>query len=219
MAGSLGTLSKAYDNTKGSAGAYNKELRALKERAEDALKPILDKVKDTRKEIEETTRKIKDKSEEWKKYKTEAVRALSEVTYEIVKLRKEAEGINVKFNSEQNNRLAERYVAILREQKEAQTELNNLQAKQGTEDFDVAGSTAAQERVRALAKERELIELGVNRAALDNAVAYESMSQAEKIILDIQKQRNTELSENSAKMEAAIEKQKILEAQANQGRI
>ncbi len=45
------------------------------------------------------------------------------------------------------------------------------------------------------------------------------MSQSEKIILDSQKERNTQLSENTSKMQAALEKQQILEAQTQQKKL
>lgn len=45
------------------------------------------------------------------------------------------------------------------------------------------------------------------------------MSQSEKIILDMQKERNAQLTENGNKMQAALERQQILEAQIQQKKI
>lgn len=219
MAGSLGNLSGAQKSAKESASAHNKELKDMKARAEDAIKPVLDKIKETKKEIDEARAKIKQTSDEWKKYRTEGLKALSDVNVEIAKLKKEAGDINVKINSDQNNKLGERYVEILKEQKTAQDDLVKAQTGDGNGSMDLTALTDAQKRINDLAKERQLIENGVGKSQLDNAVAYDSMSQSEKIILDMQKQRNTELTENTNKMQIALEKQQILEAQTQQKKL
>ncbi len=46
---------------------------------------------------------------------------------EIAKLKKEAGDINLKINSEQTNKLGERYVEILKEQKTAEEDLKTAQ--------------------------------------------------------------------------------------------
>lgn len=128
MAGSLKGLSGAQGDAKKSAAEHNKELKAMKDKAEDAIKPILDKIKENKKEIDETRKKIRETTDEWKKYKEEGVRALADVNAQIVKLKKEAGDINVKVNSDQTNKLAERYVEILKEQKSAQDDIAKAQA-------------------------------------------------------------------------------------------
>lgn len=218
MAGSLKGLSGAQGDAKKSAAEHNKELKAMKDKAEDAIKPILDKIKENKKEIDETRKKIKETSDEWKKYKEEGVRALADVNAQIVKLKQEAGNINVKVNSDQTNKLAERYVEILKEQKSAQDEIDKARiSDQGKDTY--TDTSEAQNRLVALAKERQLIENGVNKSVLDSAIAYDGMSQSEKIILDMQKERNTQLTENGSKMQAALEKQQILEAQIQQKKI
>lgn len=191
----------------------------MKERAEDAIKPVLEKIKETKKEIDETRKKINETKDEWKKYKEEGVRALADVRAEIVKLKAEAGNINVKVNSDQTNKLAERYVEIIKEQKAAQDDLTKAQSGDGNGAMDLGALTEAQKKITDLAKERQLIENGVNKSVLDTAISYDSMSQSEKIIVDMQKERNTQLTENGNKMSAALEKQQILEAQIQQKKI
>ncbi len=219
MAGSLKGLSGAQGDAKKSAAEHNKELKAMKDKAEDAIKPILDKIKENKKEIDETRKKIKETADEWKKYKEEGVRALADVNAQIVKLKQEAGNINVKVNSDQTNKLAERYVEILKEQKSAQDEINKAQTGDSSGNVDSTAVIEAQTRLANLAKERQLIENGVNKSVLDSAIAYDGMSQSEKIILDMQKERNAQLTENGSKMQAALERQQILEAQIQQKKI
>lgn len=46
-------------------------MKKLKEQAEDAIKPIIDKLKEGKKEIDDAKKAIKEKTEEWKKYRSE----------------------------------------------------------------------------------------------------------------------------------------------------
>lgn len=189
-------------------------MKSMKEKAEDAIKKVMDRYKDLKGDISELRKKIGESTEEWKKFRTEGMRALADVNAEIIKLKREAGDINFKINSDTNNALAERNVEILKEQAQLTQEMQNAQRN-----GDLSTEMEAKEKLVALDKEQLLIKNGVAQAQLDSAVAYDKMSASEKIILDAQKQRTQELDENSRKMQEAVEKQQILEAQANQKKI
>jgi hypothetical protein len=216
MAGSLNGVAGAHGNAAGAAKAQGAALKKLKEDAETAIKPILDKLKENFKEIEEIRKKINETKDKWKEYKQEGVKALSDVKNELVKLKKEAGDIEIKFKSQQDDKLSNRYVEVLKEQKQAQ---EDLAKEQGNTEHDPSKILELQNQITNLGKERQLIENGISKGVLDQAVQYDQLSQTEKIILDIQKEKNKELDENRKKTEAAIEKQMILEAQANQKKI
>ena len=189
-------------------------MKDMKEKAEDAIKKVMDRYKDLKGDISELKKKIGESTEEWKKFRTEGMRALADVNAEIIKLKREAGDINFKINSDTNNALAERNVEILKEQAQLTQEMQNAQRN-----GDLSTEMEAKTKLLALDKEQLLIKNGVSQAQLDSAVAYDKMSASEKIILEAQKQRTAELDANSQKMQEAIEKQQILEAQTQQKKI
>jgi hypothetical protein len=216
MAGSLDNVTGAHGKAGDGAKKQGEALKKLKESAEDAIKPIIDKIKENTKDIEDLRKKINDTKDKWKEFRQEGLKALSDVNMEIQKLKKESADIEIKFKGQQDSKLSERYVEVLKEQKQAQKDLSDEQAKP-EQSLDTI--TTLQANLTNLAKERQLIENGINRNVLDQAIQYDSMSQTEKIILETQKEKNKELSEITQKQAAAIEKQQILEAQANQKKI
>jgi len=176
-------------------GATWKTKDAMKQLSEEAKKIISDitgKVNESRKAVDDARDAIKKKIEEWTKYKQEWVKALSDVTNEIRNLKNEASGIDVKFKTSLDEKLASRYLEIQKEMTQEGADTN------------------------ALTKERQLIENWVNKAVLDSASSYEKLSATEKIILDIQKEKNLALDENKKKVEALMEKQSLLQIQADQ---
>ena len=216
MKNGLAGAADAHEKAAGAAKAQSEELKKLKQSAEDAIKPIIDKIKENFKAIEELRKKINETKDKWKEFKQEGVKALSEVNNEIQKLKKEAGEIQVKFKGEQDSKLSDRYVQVLKDQKQAQADLASEQAKP---DQSLDTIVDLQTQLTSLAKERQLIENGTNKNILDQAIAYDGMSQTEKIILDLQKQKTAELDENAKKQAAAQEKQTILEAQSQQKKI
>jgi tape measure domain-containing protein len=216
MAGSLNGVAGAHGNAAGAAKAQGAALKKLKDDAESAIKPILDKLKENYKDIEDIRKKINETKEKWKEYRQEGIKALSDVRNELVKLRKEAWDIEIKFKSQQDTKLSDRYVEVLKEQKQAQADLAKEQANT---DQDPTRLLELQTQITNLGKERQLIENGISKGVLEQAVQYDQLSQTEKIIIDLQKEKNKELDDNRKKTEAAIEKQMILEAQANQKKI
>lgn len=218
MAGSLDNVTGAHGKAGDGAKKQGEALKKLKESAEDAIKPILDKIKENTKDIEDLRKKINDTKDKWKEFRQEGLKALSDINVEIQKLKKESADIEIKFKGQQDTKLSERYVEVLKEQKSLEKEIAD--AKQNDQGKDTYTDVSEQQKkLTELAKERQLIENGTKQNVLDQAVQYDSMSQSEKIILDIQKEKNKELTEVAQKQAAAIEKQQILEAQANQKKI
>lgn len=216
MSSSLNNVTGAHGGATAGAKKQGDAFKSLKDQAENALKPVLDRIKDTKKEIEETRKKINDAKDKWKEFRQEGVKALSDVRNEITKLKKEAADIEVKFKGQQDDKLSDRYVQILKDQKQAQADLSK---EQSNTDSDPSRLLDLQNQITSLAKERQLIENGISKSVLESAIQYDSLSQSEKIILDIQKEKNREMEENRKRQDAAIEKQMILEAQANQKKI
>lgn len=216
MATSLNGVAGAHGNAAGAAKAQGAAMKKLKEDAESAIQPILNKLKENSKEIDEIRKKINKTKEKWKEFKQEGVKALSDVKNELVKLKKEAGDIEIKFKSQQDTKLSDRYVEVLKEQKQAQEDLAKEQANT---DQDPTRLVELQTQITNLGKERQLIENGISKGVLEQAIQYDQLSRTEKIILDTQKEKNKELEENRKRTETAIEKQMILEAQANQKKI
>lgn len=268
MAGSLEKVNQAQGNGKAAAKAHNEELKKLKEKAEEAIKPILDKLKENNKEIDDTKKKIKETGDQWRKFKEEGVKALSDVNNEIVKLKKEAADITLKVNADKEKSLGERMVSVneeiakLNDQiaekqaaaqadqtendtkrltaekelsilKQRQAELTDkasaseraslslsiekknaqIEALKAGTDPDIAN---LQKELLTLTKERDFIQSSTPQKVLDEAAAYGTLSKAQQIVVDAEKEKARQLEENSKKQAAAEEKRMILQAQANQ---
>lgn len=261
----------AASNAAGKSKALKEEMAKLKQVAEDAIKPIISKIKEEGKDIEDTKQKIKEKAAEWRNYKKEGVKALSDITNEINKLKAEAANITLRINNEKDQNLGERLVEVNKQIAEindqiaekkanaakddeenaskliiAQQELAILKQKQAEQTSKTANSEkeslslsiqkkeAAIEALQAgndpgildlekqiteLQKERDFIQSTAPQKVLDEAIAYGNLSKAQQIVADAKKQEGEQLDENNKKMQAAIEKQMILQAQANQNGI
>lgn len=72
-------------------------MKELKEKAEEAIKPILEKFEKVSEEIKDLNEKIKEQTGEWTKYKTEGKRALQEIAAEIRNVANEAKQITIDF--------------------------------------------------------------------------------------------------------------------------
>ena len=73
-----------------------------------------------------------------------------------------------------------------------------------------------QRQLNELAKERDFIQGNAPQKILDEAAAYGSLSKAQQIVADAEREKSKQLEENDKKMQAAVEKRMILEAQARQ---
>ncbi len=208
----MGKLADATGNASKAAKWHNDELKKLTENAQKIVTDITEKVKDSQKAVDEAREAVKKKTEEWAKYRQEWVKALSDVNNEIKKLRAEASDIEVRFKVSQDEKLADRYLEIQKEIADAQ---KTISSDQGGNIVSPEAYTAMQ-KITDLTKERELIERGVNKSVLENAAAYDKMSQTEKIILDLQKEKNKALEENKQKLIGLQEKQTLLQIQADQ---
>ena len=268
MSDSLGKTAAAHGNAQKAAKEHSDELKKLKETAENALKPVIDGIKETAKETEEARKKIKEKSEEWKRYREDGIKALSDVNAEISKLKKEASDITVRINADRDKSLGERMVSVnediakLNDQiaekkaqankddnenaqkrtvaekellilKERQNELSGKagQAERDSLALSIRKKEAQIEALKAgtdpeiadlqrqlneLAKERDFIQGNAPQKILDEAAAYGSLSKAQQIVADAEREKSKQLEENDKKMQAAVEKRMILEAQARQ---
>lgn len=186
-------------------------MKKLKANAEDAVKDVIGKLKDEKKEIDDTKDKIKKLAEEWGKYKQEGVKALSEVNNELQKLKKEAADITTKSNSDRDTKMAERLVEVY---KEIEDKKKDIASAQG--DGDMQKVVDLQNEMVKLEQERDYIKSSVNEKTINEAQAYADMSKAQQIAYDADKQRQKDLQENTDKQNSLIEKRMILEAQANQ---
>lgn len=208
----VGSVTKSAEealNKLNTAGkGTNEALKKMKEKAEEALGAIMDKGKDTKKAIEEIQEKIKNSTDDWKKYKQEGVDALREISLEMKKLRDEAEKINLDFGINKEQKLGERMVEVL-------NEINDIQKDIAGEE-DAGRRAEMEQKLNALLAERTFIQSNASQNAIDEAMAYASLSEAQKIVVDLEKEKGKALDENKAKMDALVEKRMVLEAQANQ---
>lgn len=221
MSGSLGKATTAQGNAKQAAKEHADEIKKLKDSAENAIKPVIDKIKETQKETDDARKKIKEQANEWKKYKEEGVKALSDVNAEIAKLKKEASDIVVNINSGKDKSLADRSVEIATELKSANEDILKLKQDITKEDSPDKQKEllSLQQKITDLEKERDYIKTNASQKAIDEAEAYAKLSKAQQIVADAEKEKASQLDENIKKMQAAVEKQMILEAQAHQNSI
>ena len=128
---------------------------------------------------------ISAKTKEWKSYKQEWVRALSDVNNEIKKLKAEAADIEVKFKTSQDEKLSERFHEIQKQIAKAQEEMNAAQNSWKIDETYIANI----QLINDLTNEREIIEKGVSSTVLANAQAYDKMTETEKIMVWLQKDK------------------------------
>lgn len=184
----------------------------LKKTAEDAISAITQKVEWYKDSVNQARDAIIAKTKEWKQFKQEWVRALSDVNNEIKKLKDEAQNIELKFKTSQDEKLSERYLQIQKDIASIQEEMRNAENGGNIDEKYIKNA----QLVNDLTRERESIEKGVSSTVIANAVAYDKMTETEKIMLGIQKEKAKELEENKKRLETLLEKQALLEIQANQ---
>lgn len=137
---------------------------------------------------------------------------------EIVKLKKEASDINIKINTERDTSIAQRSVEVNKEIKEVTDDIAKAKKDISEENTPEKQKELIdlQTQLTNLEKERDFIRGNISDKAIKEAQAYSELSKAQQIAFDAEKQRADQLKENEQKMQSAIEKRMILEAQANQ---
>lgn len=211
-------IGSAQGDAKKAAKEHADELKKMKESAEESIKPMIERLKDNKKAIDDAKKSLKDKSDEWKKYRAEGVKALSDVNAEIAKVKAEAADIKLKFSTDRDSKLGERSVQVAEEIRKANEEIAGLKADIAKEDDPDKQKQLVdlQKNLVSLEKEREYIKSNAPQKALDEAKAYASLSDAEKIVVDSRKEEGKAIEDNSKKLAALAEKKMVLEAQANQ---
>jgi len=192
----------------GSIGNASKQTEELRKKAEEAMKAIIDKSKDGKKAIDDVRQAIKDKTKEWIKYKEDGSKALREIALEIKNVADEAKKITIDFWKSKDTKLAERMVQVNQDITEAQKQLND--------ESDPTLRIELETKLNNLLAERVYIQSNASAQAITDAQNYANLSDSQKIVVDLEKEKWMALEENKAKMDALIEKQMILQAQANQ---
>lgn len=183
-------------------------MKELQKNAEEAMSKIIDKSKDGKKAIDDVKEAIKKKTEEWKKYKDEWVKALQAVMVEIKKVADEAWKITFDFWVSKDQKLWERMVQVQQDILSTQKDINN--------ESDPEKQAELQTKLNALLSERAYIQANASQQAIIEAQSYANLSDAQRIVVDLEKEKGKALEENKAKMDALMEKKMVLEAQANQ---
>lgn len=137
---------------------------------------------------------------------------------EIAKLKKEASDITVKIKSDTDKSLANRGVEVADELKSANEDILKLKEDIAKEDSPDKQKELLdlQQKITDLERERDYIKKNASGTAIAEADAYAKLSKAEQIVADNEKEKAKQLEDNDKKMQAAVEKRMILEAQANQ---
>lgn len=81
---------------------------------------------------------------------------------------------------------------------------------------DLEERISLEEKMNKLRDEASFITTNASAEAIRQADSYAKLSEAQRIVVDLEKEKGIELEENRKKMDSLIEKRMVLEAQANQ---
>ena len=220
-----------------------KSFKAIWKEAEKAIKPITKVFNVSKKEIQKTQKAIKKLSEKFIDFKWQWVRAILEVNKQLLDLKKAWTNIEITFEKEKTQKLQDRFKNIKDELKDINKDLaelwwttnlssikrlsKNLSETQlawlKTAQFwnwitweDILKYKELQAKKAELEKESKIIKENITEEQLKQIENNIKLSETEKILLQIEKEKARELEKNKQKIQVLLEKKKILELQANQ---
>lgn len=173
--------------------------------AKAAIDPIIKGFQDSNKEIEKSISKLDDLDSQFRDLQKEAVNALSDVNRQLAELSWQRIDIGIEFDTQAEQELSNRFV-------ELQNQLWELEVDITTNtDWNTADLLLEQKRIQ---EEINQIRENVSQSVLDDAVAYSQLTETQKTLLSIEKERAEALKWVSAQESILQERKAILELQS-----
>ena len=130
---------------------------------------------------------------------------------EISDLKANAESINLEFDTEKSSGLTDRLL-------ELENDKVSVSADISGED-DAQKKNELKKELKKIEEEILFIQQNTTETAREEARAYDELFESQKLILELEKERTSELEKNKQQTDALIEKRNLLELQSGQNGI